>query len=200
MFKFYLLKLLTSTCSPWLQGSPENIFVQALQNHLLPSHTYSHVSGGLPINILDLTVSPALVAHLKEIKSHLIFGSQAIGEFADLIVRTLTMISANMLVRHYQSCQSSQISYSHLQWEALRQFHSSHYHPTNARFFTYGDMPLDNHLQFIDGNVLSSFDHGSPSLSVPLEKRWSQPVGGWGTSCCLLCLYCYYILLSGLKR
>ena len=37
----------------FLQSSPESIFVQANQNSL---HTYSHVSGGLPINILDLTV------------------------------------------------------------------------------------------------------------------------------------------------
>ena len=40
----------------FLQSSPESIFVQANQNSLYPSHTYSHVSGGLPINILDLTV------------------------------------------------------------------------------------------------------------------------------------------------
>ena len=39
------------------QASPESVFVQALQNHLLPGHTYSHVSGGRPLDILDLTVS-----------------------------------------------------------------------------------------------------------------------------------------------
>ena len=44
-----------------------------LQRKLLPSHTYSHVSGGAPLNILDLT------------------------------------------------------------WEALKEFHSNHYHPSNSR-------------------------------------------------------------------
>ena len=38
------------------QSSPDNIFAQAMQNCLFPSNTYSHVSGGLPINILDLKV------------------------------------------------------------------------------------------------------------------------------------------------
>lgn len=38
------------------QSSPDNIFAQAMQNSLFPSNTYSHVSGGLPINILDLKV------------------------------------------------------------------------------------------------------------------------------------------------
>ena len=40
----------------FLQSSPEHIFMQAIQNHLFPSNTYSYVSGGLPINILDLKV------------------------------------------------------------------------------------------------------------------------------------------------
>ena len=41
---------------PFLQSSPENIYMQAIQNNLFPSNTYSHVSGGLPISILDLKV------------------------------------------------------------------------------------------------------------------------------------------------
>ena len=34
-----------------------------------------------------------------------------------------------------------------LTWEGLRQFHAAHYHPSNARFFTYGDLPLDETLR-----------------------------------------------------
>ncbi|XP_041378980.1 LOW QUALITY PROTEIN: presequence protease, mitochondrial-like [Gigantopelta aegis] len=54
-------------------GNPENLFMMELQRKLLPSHTYSHVSGGAPLKILDLT------------------------------------------------------------WEALKEFHSKHYHPSNSR-------------------------------------------------------------------
>ena len=43
--------------SSYSQSSPDNIFAQAMQNCLFPSNTYSHVSGGLPINILDLEVN-----------------------------------------------------------------------------------------------------------------------------------------------
>ena len=58
----------------------------------------------------------------------------------------------------------------------MKKFHATHYHPTNACFFTYGDMPLNDHLQHIDEKVLSSFDKGPMSLDVPLEKRWQEPV------------------------
>ena len=37
-----------------------------------------------------------------------------------------------------------------LTWEALRNFHSRHYSPQNARFFTYGNLPLESHLEFVD--------------------------------------------------
>ena len=37
-----------------------------------------------------------------------------------------------------------------LTWEALRNFHSQHYSPHNARFFTYGNLPLEPHLEFVD--------------------------------------------------
>ena len=45
--------LLSSSVS---KATPENIFSEALQNRLYPDHTYSHVSGGRPIDILELTV------------------------------------------------------------------------------------------------------------------------------------------------
>ena len=40
-----------------LQASPENVYTQMAQNLLYPSTTYSNVSGGTPLSILDLTVS-----------------------------------------------------------------------------------------------------------------------------------------------
>ena len=44
------------------------------------------------------------------------------------------------------------------------------------RFFTYGDMPLSSHLQHIDDIVLKKFSKGSPSVQVPDEIRWTEPV------------------------
>jgi presequence protease len=39
----------------------------------------------------------------------------------------------------------------------LKNFHAEHYHPSNAKVFTYGDMPLEEHLQDI-GKRLDRFD------------------------------------------
>ncbi|KAK1770550.1 Metalloenzyme, LuxS/M16 peptidase-like protein [Phialemonium atrogriseum] len=40
-----------------------------------------------------------------------------------------------------------------LTYEQLRNFHAEHYHPSNAKVFTYGDMPLADHLVEIDAQL-----------------------------------------------
>src|SRR5437667_2119099 len=37
-----------------------------------------------------------------------------------------------------------------LTYEQLKTFHAQHYHPSNAKLFTYGDLPLADHLQEVD--------------------------------------------------
>lgn len=96
-------------------SSQQNIFVEAVQNKLLPSHTYGVVSGGDPQCIPDLT------------------------------------------------------------YEHLKNFHKTHYHPSNARFFTYGSFPLDDHLRFINENYLTHFQKIDAGTGVPCEPRWSSP-------------------------
>ncbi|XP_063878942.1 presequence protease, mitochondrial-like [Scylla paramamosain] len=93
----------------------QRLFMQKLQNGVLPSHTYGVVSGGDPLVIPKLT------------------------------------------------------------WEQLKQFHAYHYHPSNAHFFTYGDQPLVNHLQFIHENYLSHYNKIDPKTEVPEEPRWKEP-------------------------
>jgi Zn-dependent M16 (insulinase) family peptidase len=53
-----------------------------------------------------------------------------------------------------------------LTWEQLRKFHADHYHPSNAKILTYGDMPLAEHLKEIDGR-LSGFE----KISVDQEVK-----------------------------
>ncbi|XP_012864864.1 PREDICTED: presequence protease, mitochondrial [Dipodomys ordii] len=62
-----------------------------------------------------------------------------------------------------------------LSWEQLKQFHATHYHPSNARFFTYGSFPLEQHLKQIHEEALSRFQKIEPSTTVPAQKRWDQP-------------------------
>lgn len=44
-----------------------------------------------------------------------------------------------------------------LTYEQLKKFHAQHYHPSNAKVFTYGDMPLGDHLQAVNAQ-LSAFE------------------------------------------
>lgn len=93
----------------------ERLYAQHLQNKLYPDHTYSVVSGGEPLAILDLS------------------------------------------------------------WEQLKHFHATHYHPSNARFFTYGDLPLEQHLKQIEEEALSKFERTEPNTEVPPQPHWSSP-------------------------
>ncbi|XP_063902384.1 presequence protease, mitochondrial-like [Zophobas morio] len=59
-----------------------------------------------------------------------------------------------------------------LTWKRLLEYHKSFYHPTNSRFFTYGDLPLESHLQYIDDNILSNFSY-HPIVVERNEKCWT---------------------------
>lgn len=61
-----------------------------------------------------------------------------------------------------------------LTWENLKKFHAEHYHPSNARFLSYGNLPLENHLAKIDSEYLSKFEFLELDTSVPKESRWSE--------------------------
>ena len=63
-----------------------------------------------------------------------------------------------------------------LTWQQLTGFHQHHYHPSNAVFFTYGDIPAEQHQQEFQQRVLSRFDKLDVDFSVPNEQRFSAPV------------------------
>jgi presequence protease len=62
-----------------------------------------------------------------------------------------------------------------LTYQQLKAFHARHYHPSNAFFYTYGDLPLADHLAFIEDRVLSHFSRIDPGTDVPSQPRWSAP-------------------------
>lgn len=45
-----------------------------------------------------------------------------------------------------------------------------------TRFFTYGDLPLENHLKQIQEEALCKFDRINPNTEVPSQPHWSSPV------------------------
>ncbi|MEG3639930.1 insulinase family protein [Magnetococcus sp. PR-3] len=63
-----------------------------------------------------------------------------------------------------------------LTWDELKAFHATHYHPSNAVFMTYGDIPAAEHQAHFQSRVLSRFEHLDVShLQVPDEQRFSEP-------------------------
>jgi Zn-dependent M16 (insulinase) family peptidase len=57
-----------------------------------------------------------------------------------------------------------------LTYQQLKQFHAEHYHPSNAKVFTYGDMPLADHLREIDAQ-LGAFERirGDMAIHRPID-------------------------------
>ncbi|KAK4043494.1 Metalloenzyme, LuxS/M16 peptidase-like protein [Parachaetomium inaequale] len=57
-----------------------------------------------------------------------------------------------------------------LTYEQLRKFHAEHYHPSNAKVFTYGDMPLADHLKEINAQ-LGAFERirGDMAIHRPID-------------------------------
>ncbi|MFC1567503.1 insulinase family protein, partial [Thermodesulfobacteriota bacterium] len=62
-----------------------------------------------------------------------------------------------------------------LTYEQLKVFHRQYYHPSNAFFYTYGNLPLKDHLNFINDKILKHFERIDPQTDVPAEPRWNTP-------------------------
>lgn len=65
-----------------------------------------------------------------------------------------------------------------LTYENLISFYKEHYHPSNAKFFTYGSFPLEKHLDRINSRVLSKFPKNVQFREVSkvhLQEPWSSP-------------------------
>ncbi|MBQ0797671.1 MAG: insulinase family protein [Porticoccaceae bacterium] len=63
-----------------------------------------------------------------------------------------------------------------LSYEQLVQFYQSHYHPSNAVFMTYGDIPAKEHQVKFEEQALNQFEALDHQISVPDEKRYLAPI------------------------
>ena len=59
--------------------------------------------------------------------------------------------------------------------EYLVDFHQKHYHPSNATFFTFGNINPNEVQEFISKNVLQDFDPSDEIIGVKNEDRISKP-------------------------
>lgn len=61
-----------------------------------------------------------------------------------------------------------------LTYEAFRNFHATHYHPSNARFFFWGDDPEERRFALLEP-YLNRFAKREPDSAVPLQPRLDAP-------------------------
>ena len=62
-----------------------------------------------------------------------------------------------------------------LTYRQLKEFHCRHYHPSNAFFYTYGNVPLAESLSAIEDTVLKKFERITPDTDVGAQPRWRKP-------------------------
>ncbi len=63
-----------------------------------------------------------------------------------------------------------------LTYQQLKDFYTTHYHPSNAIFMTYGDIPACEHQARFEELALARFDKLDIHIHVPEEQRYSAPV------------------------
>jgi Zn-dependent M16 (insulinase) family peptidase len=63
-----------------------------------------------------------------------------------------------------------------LSYQDLKDFYKSHYHPSNAVFMTYGDIPAIAHQEKFETLALARFDKLDINIVVEDEKRYFAPV------------------------
>ncbi len=63
-----------------------------------------------------------------------------------------------------------------LSYEELKEFYRVHYHPSNAVFMTFGDIPAHIHQEKFENQVLSQFERLDKTIQVNNEKRYFSQI------------------------
>lgn len=61
-----------------------------------------------------------------------------------------------------------------LTYEAFQRFHETYYHPSNARFFFYGDDNPEERLRLVNA-FIADFEAKDVNRTIPLQPRWGAP-------------------------
>ncbi|KAF5395990.1 Pitrilysin metallopeptidase 1 [Paragonimus heterotremus] len=83
-----------------------------------------------------------------------------------------------------------------LTWESLKEFHRLCYHPSNACFYTYGDVGLEWCLEYLENEYLQHYDALELNNHIPLEPAWNAPVLFCGLSRTLWCIACSFLIVG----
>ncbi len=61
-----------------------------------------------------------------------------------------------------------------LTYDAFKRFHATYYHPSNARFFFYGDDDPEERLRLVNA-FIADFSHQDVNSVIPTQPRWNEP-------------------------
>ena len=75
---------------------------------------------------------------------------------------------------HYNS-GGEPVNIPDLTYQQLKDFYRTHYHPSNAVFMTFGDIPAFEHQKQFEDKALSHFDRLDIDIHVDDEKRFEKP-------------------------
>ena len=76
---------------------------------------------------------------------------------------------------HYNS-GGDPVDIPDLTYAQLKDFHKTHYHPSNAIFMTFGDIPACDHQARFEECALSRFEKLDVCIAVEPEKKYLSPV------------------------
>ncbi|MGI8748186.1 MAG: insulinase family protein, partial [Deinococcus sp.] len=62
-----------------------------------------------------------------------------------------------------------------LTYQGLKAFHAAHYHPSNAYFYSYGNLPLERYLDAIEAGVMHDFGPLELDVSIPDQAPFDEP-------------------------
>tara|TARA_R110002072_G_scaffold99983_6_gene219999 strand:+ start:25119 stop:28052 length:2934 start_codon:yes stop_codon:yes gene_type:complete len=63
-----------------------------------------------------------------------------------------------------------------LSYQDLKRFYEKHYHPSNAVFLTFGDIPASEHQEKMHRFALSRFTKKAAKIEIPDELRYCAPI------------------------
>ena len=99
----------------------------------------------------------------------------AMSSPSSILWQTLTRYLFPTTTYHYNSGGDPE-HIPDLSYRELKEFYQTHYHPSNAVFMTYGDIPAIEHQQRIHDQALSRFERLDVQIDVADEKRYHAPL------------------------
>ncbi|HEY5604221.1 MAG TPA: insulinase family protein [Gammaproteobacteria bacterium] len=99
----------------------------------------------------------------------------SMGSPVNTLWQTLTKYLFPTTTYHYNSGGDPE-HMPDLTYEQFMEFYKTHYHPSNAIFMTYGDIPVFELQERIESRALAHFERLDGHLSVHDEKRYYAPL------------------------